>query len=250
MSQPVSERQGRVSDLPARLYAARMRARARWRRLAVTVTVALGLLALTGYLLLWHTSLIAVRGVRVVGAKNVSVSAILTAAQIRTGGPMAALDPAAVAARIERIPRIASAAVSRDWPGTVVVTVAERVPAALVPDASGYEVVDSGGVVFGQVSAPTAGLPVITVSAPAKADEVVPGALSALRALPASVEHTVTAITAADPYAITLRLADGSTVNWGGGERAADKARDLVALLRIGGHRHYDVSAPDAPAMS
>ncbi len=163
---------------------------------------------------------------------------------------MAALDPAAVAARIERIPQIASAEVSRDWPGTVIVTVTERVPAALVPDSTGYEVVDGGGVVFGQSAKTVRGLPVITVSAPAKADEVVPGALAALRALPASVDKTISAITASDPYAITLRFTDGATVNWGGGDDAADKARDLVALLRIGGHRHYDVSAPNAPAMS
>lgn len=245
-----SERPGRVSDLPARLYAARLRARSRWRRLAVTVTVAACLLALTGYLVLWHTSLIAVRGIRVVGAKSVASATILNAAQIRSGSPMAALDPAAVAARVRQIPQIASAAVSRDWPGTVVVTVSERTAAALVPDAHGYAVVDSGGVVFGQVSAPGKGLPVITVSAPAKAAEVVPGALSALRALPASVDKEIAAITASDPYAITLRLTDGATVNWGGAGRPADKARDLVALLRIGAHRHYDVSAPDAPAMS
>jgi cell division protein FtsQ len=163
---------------------------------------------------------------------------------------MAALDTGAAAARVERIPQVASASVRRDWPGTVVVTVVERVAAALVPDAKGYEVVDSGGVVFGQVAKVTKGQPVITVSAPAKAAQVVPGALAALRALPASVDAQISAITASDPYAITLRFTDGATVNWGGGDDAVDKARDLVALLRIRGGRHYDVSAPDAPAMS
>jgi cell division protein FtsQ len=101
----VGERQRRVSDLPARLYAARLRARSRRRRLAVTLTVAACLLALTGYLVLWHTSLIAVRGVRVVGAGNVPAATVLAAARIRTGGPMAALDPAAVAARVETVPQ-------------------------------------------------------------------------------------------------------------------------------------------------
>ena len=245
-----SERTRRVSDLPARLYAARMRARARWRRLAVTLTVAAALFALIVYLVLWHTSLIAVGGIRVVGAKSLSAAQVLTAAQIPTGSPMAALDTGAAAARVERIPQVASASVRRDWPGTVVVTVVERVAAALVPDPKGFEVVDGGGVVFGQVSSATKGLPVITVSAPATADQVVPGALAALRALPASVDARISAITASDPYAITLRFSDGSTVNWGGSDDAVDKARDLVALLRIRGGRHYDVSAPDAPAMS
>jgi cell division protein FtsQ len=240
----------RVSDLPARLYAARMRARSRRRRLSVTLTVAVGLLALIVYLLLWHTSLIAVRGIRVVGAKSLSTAQILTASQIRTGGSMAALDTGAAAARIERIPQIASASVSKDWPGTVVVTVVARVAAALVPDTQGYQVVDGGGVVFGQVAKAVSGLPVITVSAPAKADEVVPGALAALRALPTTIDRRIAAITASDPYAITLRFTDGATVNWGGAEDSVDKARDLEALLRIPGGTHYDVSAPDAPAMS
>jgi cell division protein FtsQ len=250
----VSESSGgarqRVSDLPARLYAARLRARARWRRLAVTLTVACCLFALIVYLLLWHTSLIAVRGIRVVGAKSVSSGRILTTSQIRSGGSMAGLNTGAAAARIEQIPQIASARVSKDWPGTVVVTVVERVAAALVPDARGYQVVDGGGVVFGQEAKATGGLPVITVSAPAKADEVVPGALAALRALPATIDRRIAAITASDPYAITLRFTDGSTVNWGGGDDAVGKARDLEDLLRIQGGTHYDVSAPDAPAMS
>lgn len=250
MSESSSGTRQRVSDLPARLYAARMRARSRWRRLSVTLTVAACVLALIGYLLLWHTSLIAVRGIKVVGAKSVSSTEILTAAQIRTGGSMAALNTGAAAARVGKIPQIASARVSKDWPGTVVVTVVERVAAALVPDARGYQVVDGGGVVFGQVAKAVGGLPVITVSAPAKAGEVVPGALAALRALPASIDKQITAITASDAYAITLRFTDGATVNWGGGDDAVDKARDLVALLRIRGGTHYDVSAPDAPAMS
>ena len=240
----------RVSDLPARLYAARLRARARWRRLSVTLTVAAALFALIGYLLLWHTSLIAVRGIKVVGVKSITSAQVLTAAQIPTGSPMAAFNTGGAASRVEKIPQVASANVSKDWPGTVVITVTERQAAALVPDAQGYEVVDGGGVVFGQVSKATKGLPVITVSAPVKADQVVPGALAALRALPSSVSRQISAITASDPYAITLRFTDGATVNWGGGDDPADKARDLVALLRVGGGRHYDVSAPDAPAMS
>lgn len=240
----------RVSDLPARLYAARLRTRSRRRRLTVTLSVTACVLGLAGYLLLWHTSLVAVRGVRVLGTRSVAVATVLTAAQIRTGSPMAALDTAAVAARIERIAQIASATVSRDWPGTVVISVVERVPAALVPDASGYAIVDGGGVVFGQSAAVRPGLPVIDVSGAARDSQVVPGALAALRALPAALDRRIASITATDPYAITLTLTDGTTVNWGGGDDPVDKARDLLALMRIGGAHHYDVSAPNAPAKS
>jgi len=240
----------RVSDLPARRYAARMRSRSRRRRLTVTLTVTACLLALVGYLVLWHTPLVAVRGLRVQGAKSVSAATVLTAARIPAGSPMAALDPAAAAARVERIPQIASASVRRDWPGTVVISVVERVPAALVPDSGGYAIVDRGGVVFGQSATARSGLPVIDVSAPARDAQVVPGALAALRALPADVDRRISSITASDPYAITLTLTDGVTVNWGGGDDAVDKAHDLVALMRTGRAHHYDVSAPNAPAKS
>lgn len=240
----------RVSDLPARLYAARLRTRSRRRRLAVTLTATACAFALIGYFVLWHTPLIAVRGLRVRGAKSVSAASVLTAAQISTGSPMAALDTAAAAVRIERIPQIAAATVSRDWPGTVLISVVERVPAALVPAGSGYAVVDSGGVVFGHSADLRAGLPVIDVSGAAKDAQVVPGALAALRALPADLDRRISSITATDPYAITLTLTDGGTVNWGGGDGAVDKARALVALLRIGHAHHYDVSAPNAPAKS
>ncbi|WP_051451721.1 cell division protein FtsQ/DivIB [Actinospica robiniae] len=241
---------GRVSDLPARLYAARMRTRSRRRRLAVTLTVTACLLALVGYLVLWHTSLIAVSAVKVQGAKSISTATVLDAAQIPAGSPMAALDPAAAAARIERVPQVASATVRRDWPGTVLISVVERVPAALVPDAGGYAIVDGGGVVLGQSAKTRSGLPVIDVSGAAKDAQVVPGALAALRALPADVDRRISSITATDPYAITLTLAGGVTVNWGGGDDAVDKARDLVALMRTGHAHHYDVSAPNAPAKS
>jgi cell division protein FtsQ len=241
---------GRVSDLPARLYAARLRTRSRRRRLSVTLTVTACLLALASYLVLWHTSLIAVRGVRVLGTHSVSAATVLTAAQIRTGSPMAALDTAAVTARIEAVAQIASATVGKDWPGTVVITVVERIPAALVPDAAGYAIVDGGGVVFGQSATVRSGLPVIDVSGAARDAEVVPAALAALRALPAAVDREIASITAVDPYAITLTFTDGATVNWGGGDDPAGKAADLLALMRIAGAHHYDVSAPNAPAKS
>ena len=100
---------------------------------------------------------------------------------------MAALNTGGAAARVEKIPQVASANVSRTGRARSSSPSPSGQPPRSFPDAQGYEVVDGGGVVFGQVSKATKGLPVITVSAPAKADQVVPGALAALRALPASV---------------------------------------------------------------
>jgi cell division protein FtsQ len=240
-----------LSRLPAQLYAARMRARERWRRLAVTITVTVVVLALVAYFVVWHTSVFAMTTLRVAGEKLVSAQRVTAAADLRTGTPLASVDTAGATARIEKLPQVASARVSLDWPHTVVITVTERVAAALIPDGPRYDVVDVSGVVFGSAAAPTAGLPVIQVQGGAAVKAaVVPGALAALGALPAAIEHRVTGISASSAYSITLQLSGGATVNWGGGADAAAKAADLAALLRLHQAARYDVSAPEAPAMS
>lgn len=241
-----------VSRLPARLYAARRRARERRRRLAVTATVALALLAATGYLVVWHSPLFAVGTVEVVGAKVLPANRIAAAAGIRPGSAMASVDAGAAASRVRAdLARVASAEVTLSWPHTVVVTVTERVPAALIPAAGGYQIVDKSGVVFADSATPVAGLPVVRVSASAAVrEQVVPGALAALRALPAALAARVTGISATGVYDITLTLSGGISVFWGDGAQPASKAADLAALVRRGSADRFDVSAPDAPAMS
>lgn len=241
----------KISLRPAQLYAARMRARERWRRLSVTITVTLALLAVVGYVLVWHTSVLGINAVRVVGQKTVSAQQVIAAADLRIGAPLAAADLAGARDRVQRIPQIASASLSRDWPHIVVIAVVERTAAALIPDGSGFDVVDATGVVFGKTATARPGLTVIQVQGgdDVKA-AVVPGALAALKALPADIAHRITGITAASPYSITLRLSGGVTVDWGGGDDPSAKARDLVALMRAGRAARYDVSAPNAPAMS
>jgi cell division protein FtsQ len=240
-----------VSRLPAQLYAARLRSRERWRRLSVTITVTLLLLAIAGYFIVWHTSAFALTTVRVAGEKNVRAQQIAAAAQLGTGTPLASLDTGGAAARVEKLPQIATATVSLDWPHTAVITVTERVPAALIPNGSRYDVVDVSGVVFGSVTAPTGGLPVIDVQGgSAVKATVVPGALAALKALSADVVRQIAGISATSAYSISLKLRGGSVVNWGGADDASAKAADLAALLRLGKAARYDVSAPEAPAMS
>jgi cell division protein FtsQ len=251
---------GTVSQLPARLYAARLRARSRWRRLTATLTVFALLLAAAGYLVLWHTSLFAVDTVRVVGNHAVPAKQILSVAAIGDGSPLAALDTGAAARRVDTIPAVASASVRLDWPHTVVVSVVERVPAALLPvraPGKGYQVVDSDGVVFATVSGATPGLPVISVTGgPAVRTAAVSGALAALRSLSPAIKSRITGISADDPFGITLRLSGdaqshAATVNWGDGTDYVVKAADLAAMVKLYPKASdYDVSAPNAPALS
>jgi cell division protein FtsQ len=54
-------------------------------------------------------------------------------------------DPAQFVAKVESIPLVARARVRRKLPGTLVVTIVERTPVALVATANGFRGVDSAG---------------------------------------------------------------------------------------------------------
>lgn len=222
----------------------------------MTITVLLLMLSALGYVLVCHSPLFALRSIHVAGASADGLSAqrVTKAAALPIGAPLTSLDTAGAQARIEKIPQVASARVAVRWPHTVQITVTTRVGAALIPNGSAYDEVDGTGVIFGTVSAPVAGLPVITVQGgPAVRAAVVPGALAALNALGSTapdIEHEVTGISASSAYSITLRLSGGVTVVWGGGDNPVLKAQDLSALMRYRKASAYNVSAPDAPSVS
>jgi cell division protein FtsQ len=64
-----------------------------------------------------------------------------------------------------------------------------------------------------------------------------------LRELPPSIARQVRAVRAATPSEVSLRLADGVVIVWGGPARWAQKARELALLIRTHA-RVYDVSGP------
>lgn len=278
--------QPRVSRVLVERYIAKIRKRRRWRRLAITVTGSLLVLAAVFYYVAWHTRVLDVRATDVRGTRALTAAQVLAAAKVPPHQPLAAVDTRAVKARVAAIPRVASVTVSRDWPHTVQIDVVERVPAAAVPDPAdigGYLLVDADGVAFDTVASlrtvpphvpeiqyqqPPASTPPTppAASTPQYADAssasaartravVITGALAALKALPPTVRARVGSVAATGPYGITLTLSGTSTkipnvtVNWGGGDQADIKARVLTVLLKQGA-AHYDVSAPQAPAYS
>jgi cell division protein FtsQ len=243
---------GPVSRVLVDRYLARMRSRNRWLRLSVTLTVLTGVLAVATYVVVWQTSVFGVRTVRVRGNQVLTAAQIEQVAAVRRGAAVESLNTAAVAHRVESLPRVATAVVRTEFPHTVVITVTERQPAALLPDGAGFDVLDDTGVTLATTTSKPAGLPVIQISAdqvtdPNDRQDIVRGVLAALSALPRGIP--VRQASATDPYAITLDLASGATVDWGGGDQPQAKAQALVALLRQPA-RHYDVSVPSAPALT
>jgi cell division protein FtsQ len=130
--------------------------RRRWRIVLIVVGV---LVAIGAAFLVVHSPFLDVDRVKVTGASHVSERAVRGAAGIDRGAPVLFVDTAAARHRVERLPWVASAGVSRRWPGTVAVTVHERVPVAYsMRDASRGVLIDGTGFVIAEITKPPVGL--------------------------------------------------------------------------------------------
>ncbi|TFV54118.1 FtsQ-type POTRA domain-containing protein [Geodermatophilus sp. DF01-2] len=209
----------------------------------------LGLLAW----LLWASPVFAVQAVRVDGAGTLTAAEVVEVAGIAEGTPLLRVDVEAAAARVARLPQVADVEVTRGWPRSVVVTVAERVPVAVVEQAGTRSLVDAEGVLFDTVTGdPPAGVVPLDVADPGPEDRATRAALAALVALPDDVRADVAGARTSSAEDVTLTLEDGTTVLWGSAEDVEEKADVLVALLeqlRAGALEPadtIDVSAPSA----
>lgn len=210
---------------------ARRRLRARLRRLRPFLIGALAVvLVVTLTWLVFFSSVLTVRGVRVTGNATVGAARIERAAQVPLDRQLVRVDLAAIQARVESIPAIASAQVSRSWPHTIKIAVTERVPIAVVDRGTGLQAVDVNGVLFGSYAHAPADLPVVRTEPDIKAAALAEAAqvvTSLRRDIAAKVEH----VDVASVDSIDLRLAGGLTVLWGSADDSADKAEVLAALL-------------------
>ena len=189
-------------------------------------------------------SVLVVRHVRVTGGGPlVSAAAVRGAAGITLGTPLARLNTAAAARRVDRLPAVLSARVTRSLPDTVVISVRPRSPALAVPAGRGYALIDPYGVTVSSATAVPVGLPVLTNPPPVlRGNPAVRAAGLVVDELPTQLRDQVRSVSVA-ATGVTLRLAGGITVIWGGPSQAAQKAAELVLLL--GTHaRFYDVSDP------
>jgi cell division protein FtsQ len=187
---------------------------------------------------------------RVVISGNAGVSSvdIRRAARVPDGEPLATVDLNAVRARIAARPPIEWARVERDWPGTLRVRVRERRPIAVAPVGGKTALVDRYGVVIELRDSAPPRLPLLRVARLATDDPATRAALAVIRGLPARLSRQVEEVHAASPTTVSLSLADGRTVMWGGAERTGPKARILQTLL-AGPGQSYDVSSPDVAAV-
>jgi cell division protein FtsQ len=124
------------------------RSPARWRLLlGALVVVALAASPWWAPRSLAHLAFFRVRTVEVVGARYTPVSDVLDRLALDTSRSV--WDPLGpLAARVRNHPQVADAMVARRLPGTLVVTLTERRPVALLPTRDGLRAIDERGVVL------------------------------------------------------------------------------------------------------
>lgn len=187
------------------------------------------------------SSVLGVKNVEVVGDRLLSAAQVRQAAAITPGTPLARLDTSAVERRIGALPSVRSVKVTTSYPNSVRITIDARQAVGYRSIAGTLSEVDQDNVAFVRVTRAPKGLPRLDTTGDAAVNADIAAVAGALgRALAAKVAR----IGAGTAETITLTMADGRTVLWGGTDRGRDKAALLPALLGQPG-RYFDVSDPD-----
>jgi len=209
--------------------------------LALTALVIVGVVVWA----LFGPKLLVVRSVRVAGnGSEIPASQVLAAAHVTRGQPLIRVDTGAIAHRVAQLRQVQSAQVSKDWPTTVVITVQLRRPLFVLPVHGGYALVDAFGVNVRDAASRPPGLPLLTVntdSGTLRNSPAVRAAAAVLAELPQRTAGQVRGVTTGGPNDVSVKLANGAIVIWGGAERGSLKAAELQILMRRRA-RVYDVS--------
>lgn len=240
----VSDRRFAAAD-PRFQERALERRRRPWRRVLWTAGALLVVAALV-WLTFW-SPVLAVRSVQVSGVTGADRSAVVDLVGVPEGTPLARVDLDAVEQRVRTRRILAEVSVERGWPSTLVVRTVPRQPALVLKNPQGQlEVVDSTGISYDTVTAPPAGVPVVSAaSTKGTTKEALEAALSVVSTLPPPLARQVSAIRVSTANLVSFTLG-GVDVVWGGADEAERKLQILEALLPTK-PAVIDVSAPDTP---
>ena len=221
------------------------RRRRPWRR-ALWVLGSLLVVGSLVWLAFW-SPVLAVRSIEVSGLTGADRAAVSTLVGVEQGTPLARVDLDAVEERVRTRRTIAEVSVERGWPSTLRVRTVSRQPALVLKNPQGQlEVVDSTGISYDTVTAPPAGVPVVSAaSTKGTTKEALEAALSVVSTLPPPLARQVSAIRVSTANLVSFTLG-GVDVVWGGADEAERKVQIIQALLPTS-PAVIDVSAPDTP---
>jgi cell division protein FtsQ len=239
-----------------RIEVRRARGRRRLRRLVVAAGAAAAVLTAFAAT---RTPLFDVDRVAVVGAVRTASADVIAAAAVPDGQALLDVDLAAIERRVDDLPWVAAAEASRHWPGTVVVSVAERQPVAVAPTEAGeWAVLAGDGRLMEVVAEPPTGLiPIADIPPIDEAEpELAPSTLDALgvvRLLPATLAPRVVAAAPAAGGRVELRLQPAGVIRIKPGPQLTDQIVAAATVLEAtAGHcvGSIDVQVPEHPVLT
>ncbi|SDQ18670.1 FtsQ-type POTRA domain-containing protein [Microbacterium sp. cf332] len=193
-----------------------------------------------------YSPLFSVERITVVGAAQLDAGAVQTALAGQLGTPMPLVDESAVKAALVSFPLVESYSLEARPPHELVVRIVERTPVGAVQGEAGYTLVDAAGVALSTTPDPPEGQPLLEVEG-GFSSTTFAAAGQVFRSLPESLRAQVAVIAATTPNDVTLTLADGRSVVWGGSADSGKKVQALEALMAARADASgYDVSSPQA----
>lgn len=203
-----------------------------------------------------RSPLLAVRHIRTTPSAHLDAATIERAAGIRSGSPMISLDQGAAVTRLEAQPWVATAKITRSWPGTVAITVTERVPVAQLHSGSAWYLLDATGRVL-QRSAEAADLVVLEGlpdTEPGATVAGVAGPLELASRLPPTLHPKVAAVRqAVGEGHLDLALVGGGDIRFGSTDQLDQKIVAAVTMLdhvKASCLGTIDVQVPNAPTLT
>jgi cell division protein FtsQ len=253
------------------------------RRLRRVTLILLVVALLVGAAAASRSPLLDVDRVTVEGQAHTTAEEVRREAEVQLGDPLVSIDVDAVRERVERLPWVDRATVTRRWPSTVNVQVTERVAAALVSVTGSHgALVDAEGRVLsiertvppaadgpdGTGTAPEGG-----AGAPAGAQPSVPEGLALLTGVggplveggvlegPArealdvalAVGERLPGVVTSVSVELEAELAAGGVVRFGDADRVDDKVTALKTVLEqvdLACLAVLDVTVPGSPALT
>jgi cell division protein FtsQ len=267
----------RLADVAAVRREEEVRAR---RRRSLLVLGAFVLVA--GLLGLVLSPVLGAHHVRVAGIAHTRKEDVVAASHLDRSDALVRVSTGSVARRVEALPWVEKARVSRQWPRTVRISITERKPAAVAPCGEGTCLVDASGRVLARAAtaagdrpdAPPASeaavdpgdLPVIAnVDAAGLPGTTIPPsarpALAVALALPASLRPIVLAVRGNGPLVeIALKVPgrerNPPIIRLGDATRIPDKLTAAATVLAsrgtagLAGVEIVDVRVPEAPTLT
>ena len=263
---PGAKAENEPESIDPRIRARRIEVRRNEGRRRLRRLRALGIGCASAAFVWWLTltPLLDVDHIRVRGADHSGSDTVRSALGIQLGDALLTADVDSAAKALVKLPWVATARVKRSWPGTVSITVVERVPvAAIAAKTGGWMLVDRGGRQLATQEEPALDLVRIAGRAlspdlGAIAPDQYRAALDLAAAIPPSMRGAVAAVwpqrDGSLEATVALRGGGGTAVaRFGVADQLEAKLVALAAVLEradLDRIRVIDLRVPSAPALT